>query len=70
MAGKRQYKRNAGAKLLNPAKHRYVYQHISAESVLKKFLQAAVNKEEFLELRGRTRIPVAFKRDGQHFKPE
>jgi hypothetical protein len=69
MAGKRQYQRNAGTKPLNPEKHRYVYQHISAESILKKFLQAAVNKE-FLKLRGRTRIPVASKRDGQHFKPE
>jgi hypothetical protein len=35
-----------------------------------EFLQVAVNREEFLKLRGRTQIPVIFKRDGQHFIPE
>jgi hypothetical protein len=35
-----------------------------------EFLQVAVNREEFLKLRGRTRIPVVSKRNGQHFKPE
>jgi len=33
-------------------------------------LQAAVNKEEFLKFRERTEMPILFKRDGQHFKPE
>jgi len=32
--------------------------------------QAAVNREVFLILRGRNRIPVISKRDGQRFKPE
>jgi hypothetical protein len=35
-----------------------------------EFLEVAVNREEFLKLRGRTRIPVISKRDGQHIKPE
>jgi len=35
-----------------------------------EFLQAAVNKEEFLKFRERTEMPILFKRDGQHFKPE
>jgi hypothetical protein len=35
-----------------------------------EFLQVAVNREEVLTLREGTRIPVIFKRDGQHCKPE
>jgi len=35
-----------------------------------ELLQVAVKREEFLKLRGRTRIPVVAKRDGQHFRPE
>jgi hypothetical protein len=35
-----------------------------------EFLQVAVNREEFLTLREGTRIPVVFKKDGQHFRPE
>lgn len=32
-----------------------------------EFLKAAVNREEFLKKRGRTRIPVMSKMDCQHF---
>jgi len=35
-----------------------------------EFLQVAVNREEFLKLLGRTRIPATAKRDGLHFKTE
>ena len=35
-----------------------------------ELLQVAVNRKEFLKLRGRTRIPVVSKTDGNHFKPE
>jgi hypothetical protein len=35
-----------------------------------EFLQVAVNREEFLKLRGRTGIPVISKREWQYFKPE
>ena len=35
-----------------------------------EFLQVAVNREEVLKFRERTGIPMLFKRDGQHFKPE
>jgi hypothetical protein len=35
-----------------------------------EFLHVAVNREEFLKLRGRTRTPVMPKTGGQHFKPE
>ena len=35
-----------------------------------ELLQVAVNREELLKLRGRTRIPVITKRNGQHFRPE
>jgi hypothetical protein len=34
-----------------------------------EFLEIAVNREELLKLRGRTRIPVTSKRDGQRIKP-
>ena len=34
-----------------------------------EFLEVAVNREEFLKLRRRTRVPVICNRDGQHFKP-
>ena len=34
-----------------------------------EFLEVAVNREEFLKLRGRTRIPVISRREDQHFKP-
>jgi len=34
-----------------------------------EFLEVAVNREEFLKLRERTRIPVISKRDGQQIKP-
>jgi hypothetical protein len=33
-----------------------------------EFLQVAVNREEFLKLRGRTRIPVISKTDGLRVK--
>jgi len=32
------------------------------------FLRVAVNREEFLKLRGGIRMQVIFKRDEQHFK--
>jgi len=35
-----------------------------------EFLQAAVNRQEFLKFRERAGMPTLFKRDGQHFKPE
>ena len=35
-----------------------------------ELLQVAVNMEEFLKLRGRTRIPVVSQRNVQHFRPE
>jgi hypothetical protein len=35
-----------------------------------EFLQVAVNREEFLKLQARIRIPLLSKRDRQHFKPE
>jgi hypothetical protein len=35
-----------------------------------EFLQAAVNRVEFVKLRGRTRIPAGSKWDGQHCKQE
>jgi hypothetical protein len=35
-----------------------------------EFLLVAKNKEWFLKLRKGTLIPVASKRDGQHFRPE
>jgi hypothetical protein len=35
-----------------------------------EFLQAAVNREEFLKLRERALIPAVSERDGQEFKPE
>jgi hypothetical protein len=35
-----------------------------------EFLQAAVNREEFPKFRQRTGIPILFRRDGEHFKPE
>jgi hypothetical protein len=35
-----------------------------------QLLQGAVNREEFLKLGRRTRIPVISKRAGEHFKPE
>jgi hypothetical protein len=49
-----------------------VHTRLAAETHLAdgEFLQVAVNKEEFLKLREKTRIPVVSKRDGQHFKPE
>jgi len=34
------------------------------------FLQVTENMEEFRKFRGRNRIPLISKRDGQHFKPE
>jgi hypothetical protein len=33
-----------------------------------ELLQVAVNREEFLKLQERTRVPVLSKRDRQHFK--
>jgi hypothetical protein len=49
-----------------------VHTRLAAETHLAdgEFLQVAVNREEFLKLRGRTRIPVVSKRDGRHFKTE
>jgi hypothetical protein len=35
-----------------------------------EFLEVAVNREEFLKLRGRTPVPVISKRESRHFKPE
>jgi hypothetical protein len=35
-----------------------------------EFLKAAVNGEEFLKLRGKSRKPEISKTDGQYFKPE
>jgi hypothetical protein len=35
-----------------------------------ELLQVAVNREEFIKLRARTRPPVISKRDGQYLKPE
>jgi hypothetical protein len=35
-----------------------------------EFLHVAANRQEFLTLREGTRIPVVFKGDGQHFRPE
>jgi hypothetical protein len=35
-----------------------------------EFLKVAVNGEEFLKLRGKSRTPEISKTDGQHFKPE
>ena len=32
-----------------------------------EILQVTVNREEFLKLRGQTRIPVLSERDGEHF---
>jgi hypothetical protein len=48
-----------------------VHTRLAAEktSTRPEFLQAAVNSEEFLKLRGRTRIPLVSKTDEQHFKP-
>ena len=34
-----------------------------------ELLQVAANRKEFLKLRGRNRLPVASKGDGQHFQP-
>jgi hypothetical protein len=49
-----------------------VHTRLAAETHLAdgEFLQVAANREEFVKLRGKTRIPVASKTDGQHFKPE
>ena len=46
-----------------------VHTRLAAETHLRdgEFLQVAENREEFLKLRGRTRIA---KRDGQHCKHE
>jgi hypothetical protein len=33
-----------------------------------EFLQVAVNREEFLKLRGRTQMPVVSKRDGHQIQ--
>ena len=38
--------------------------------IVGQFLLVAKNKEWFLKLHKGTLIPVAFKRDGQHFRPE
>jgi hypothetical protein len=35
-----------------------------------EILQVALNREEFLKLRGRTRTPVVSSSEGQQFKPE
>jgi hypothetical protein len=35
-----------------------------------EIVHLAVNREEFVKLRGRTRIPVVSSNDGQQFKPE
>ena len=47
-----------------------VHMWLVAETTLadEEVLQTAGNREEFLKLRGRTRIPVISKRGGQHFK--
>jgi len=37
---------------------------------VQEILQVAVNREEFLKLRIKPRLPVISKRDGEHFKPE
>ena len=48
-----------------------VHTWLAAETHLAdgEFLQVAVNRKEFLKLRGRTRIPVVAKRDGKDLKP-
>jgi hypothetical protein len=49
-----------------------VHTRLAADTHLadREFLRAAVNREEFLKLRGRTRISVISKRDGLHLEPE
>jgi hypothetical protein len=39
-------------------------------SVDREFLQIAVNREEFLKLRGRTLLPVISKKDSHHSELE
>jgi hypothetical protein len=41
-----------------------------AHSLDREFLQIAVNREEFLKLRGRTLLPVISKKDNQHSELE
>jgi len=49
-----------------------LHKYLAAESLLDDgvFLQVTVNREEFLKIRERPRIPVTSKTDGQHFKPK
>lgn len=48
-----------------------LHKRLAAETHLAdgEFLEVTVNREEFLKLRRRTRIPVISKRGGQHIKP-
>jgi hypothetical protein len=50
----------------------YLHNRLVAETHLAdgEFLHVIENREEFMKLLGRTRIPVTSKRDGQHFKHE
>jgi hypothetical protein len=43
---------------------------LAAKLAGQEFLQVAVNREEFLKLRLKSRLPVISKSDGQRFKPE
>ena len=49
-----------------------LHMRLAAETQLAngEVLQVQVNRDEFLKLRGRTRMPVISKGDAQHFKPE
>ena len=49
-----------------------MHQQLATETHLAdgQSLQVAVNREEFLKLRGRPRIPAIYKTDGKNFKPE